>query len=156
LGDNFPRGETPAGAAILVGKVRAALNVRFQGSVAPKILFTDRGQGFYNIKGGKITHEYKAALQEHGLRAYYKEDASEQAGNLQEVMLHETAVSWVRNREKVTQPNEQWKETPQEFAARLRSICQYINDHYDVEGLCREFPQRLKMIVENQGDRINK
>ena len=139
-----------------MAKVRAALNIRFQGSVAPKILFTDRGQGFYDIKGGKITNEYKAALQENGLRAYYKEDASEQAGNLQEVMLHETAVAWVRNREKVTQPKEPWKETTQEFAARLRSICQYINDHYDVDGLCKEFPQRLQAIVNSQGDRINK
>ena len=93
-------------------------------------MFTDRGQGFYTIKGGRITHEYKAALEEHELKAYNKEDASLQPGSLQEVMLHETAVAWVRNREKVTQPREPWKETTQEFAARLRIISQYINDHY--------------------------
>ena len=35
-------------------------------------------------------------------------------------------------------------------------IVQYINDHHDVEGLCREFPDRLQAVVDNEGDRINK
>ena len=35
LGEELP-GETPAGAAILVAKVRSALNVRFQGGAAPR------------------------------------------------------------------------------------------------------------------------
>ena len=48
LGDTFP-GETPAGAAILVAKVRSGLNIRFQGSTPPAVLFTDCGQGFSNI-----------------------------------------------------------------------------------------------------------
>ena len=41
LGDDFP-GETPAGAAEMVARFRAALNIRFQGSAPPKVLFTDR------------------------------------------------------------------------------------------------------------------
>ena len=41
LGDDFP-GETPAGAAEMVAWFRAALNIRFQGSAPPKVLFTDR------------------------------------------------------------------------------------------------------------------
>ena len=67
LGSDFP-GETPAGAAVLVSKVRTALNIRFQGSTPPGIVFTDRGQGFFHINGGRITPEYKAALREHGLQ----------------------------------------------------------------------------------------
>ena len=153
LGDDFP-GETPEGAATLVAKVRAAVNVRFQSSDQPRILFTDRGQGFYNIKGGRITTAYKEALSEHSLKAYYGDNASVQPGNLQEVLLHETAVAWVRRREAVSQPLRPWKETPAEYAARLRSICQYINANFDVEGLCRKFPERLQLVVDAEGDRI--
>ena len=45
LPDDFP-GETEEGAAIMVAKVRAALNIRFPAG-APKILFTDRGNCFF-------------------------------------------------------------------------------------------------------------
>ena len=41
LSDDFP-GETPAGAAEMGARFRAALNIRFQGSAPPKVLFTDR------------------------------------------------------------------------------------------------------------------
>ena len=155
LGNDFP-GETSAGAAILVAKVRAALNVRFQGSTSPQILFTDRGQGFYNTAGGKITHAYKAALREHGLKAYYGDDASVQPGNLQEVMLHETAVAWIRRRETVSQKRQPWTETVEEFGTRLRSICEHINTHFDVEGLCNGMPKRIQLVIDAQGDRIKK
>ena len=47
LDESFP-GETPAGAAALVSKIRSALNVRFQNAASqPKFLFTDRGRGFF-------------------------------------------------------------------------------------------------------------
>ena len=94
LPDNFP-GETEEGAELMVGRVRAALNIRFQGGTAPTRLFTDRGNGFYNSGTGRITTKYKAALQANGLQAFFNTDASIQPGKLQEVMLHETAVSWL-------------------------------------------------------------
>jgi len=70
--------------------------------------------------------------------------------------LHETAVAWVRNREKVTQPEEPWAEIVQDFAARLRGISANMNQHYDVDGLCRELPLRLQKLKDNAGDRIKK
>jgi hypothetical protein len=103
LGTDFP-GETPAGAARLAASVRTALNIRFQGSTPPKVIFTDRGQGFYHINGGRITDEYKAALQDHGLKDFNAGSASMQPGNLQEVMLHETSVAWIRRRETARAP----------------------------------------------------
>ena len=153
LGEDFP-GETPAGAAILAAKVRAALNIRFQGSTPPDVLFTDRGQGFYKTRGGQVTPEFKAAVREHGLKLYYGDNAGVQPGRLQEVMLHETAVAWVRKRETVTQTTEPWRETVEEFHARLRGICQHVNANYDVDGLCRKFPERLQKVVDAEGDRI--
>ena len=68
--------------------------------------------------------------------------------------MHETAVVWVRRREAVLQPVRPWKETLAEYTARLRSICQYINAHFDVEGLCRKLPERVQLVVDAEGDRI--
>ena len=53
-------------------------------------------------------------------------------------------------------PREPWTETVEEYTTRLKGIVQYINDHHDVDGLCREFPDRLRELVDNEGDRINK
>ena len=154
LGESFP-GETPEGAATLVAAVRTSLNIRFQATTPPRVVFTDRGQGFYSSRSGVITDEYKAALREHGLKAYYGDDASIQPGSLQEVLLHETVVAWVRSREKVTQPKYPWTETEAQYGSRLRGICQYINQNYDVDGLCRALLKRVQKVVDAGGGRIN-
>ena len=154
LGEGFP-GEKPAGAAILVSKVRAAVNLRFQGADKPSVVFVDRGQGFYNNNGGKITKQFKMALQDNHLKAFNGEDASKQPGKLQELMLHETAVSWIRHRENNTRPACAWQETPAQLGTRLREICRDINENLDVEGLCRALPRRLDKLDLAKGDRID-
>lgn len=66
---------------IMVAKVRAALNTRFPNGDAPKILFTDRGPGFYNSGNGHITAGYKQALRDHSLRwkvAAFRSDRQQQ------------------------------------------------------------------------------
>ena len=57
--------------------------------------------------------------------------------------------------ERVTQPRQPWKETIDEFAARLRGICQYVNNHYDAEGLCSKFHDRIQEVIDAEGDRIS-
>ena len=42
--------------------MRAALNIRFLSEDQPTTLFVDRGQGFYNARGGQITKDFKEAL----------------------------------------------------------------------------------------------
>lgn len=153
LPDSFP-GETEAGAALMVAKVRAALNIRFQGSTAPRHLFTDRGNGFYVAGSGKITAGYRAALQEHGLTAFFRDDAGVQPGTLQEMMLHETAVAWVRARLAKTVPRQAWAEPVAAYCARLKGAATYINDNYDVVGLCGSLPARLKALRACGGDRL--
>ena len=155
FGENFP-GEKAEGIGIFVAKVRAALNIRFQGGDAPKILFTDRGQGFFHGFCGGITDEYKAALRENGLKSYCGDDASRQPGASGDLMLHETAVAWIRYRERKTLPREPWTETVEQYTARLKGIVQHINNNHDVESLCKEFPDRMQAVVDNEGDRINK
>jgi hypothetical protein len=140
---------------MMVARVRHAVNVRFQGEDdKPSVLFTDKGPGFYSSRASKITEGYKQALADNSLEAYNGNDASTQPGNLSEVLLHETAVAWIRHREKTVRPARPWEETPAEFGSRLRTICQDINDTLDVEGLCRAFPKRLDALVDAEGDRI--
>ena len=102
------------------------------------------------------SHEYKAALQEHGLKNYYGDDASIQLRTLQELLLHETAAAWIRRREDVTQIKKPWIETPEQYGQRLRGICQYINDNFEVENLCGELPKKSDDLIKRDGDRINK
>ena len=34
------------------------------------------------------------------------------------------------------------------------SRCSYINGHYDVAGLCRDFPRRVRDLVDKKGERL--
>jgi hypothetical protein len=154
LPENFP-GETEEGAEILVARVRAALNVRFPDN-APKILFTDRGNSFFDAGSGAITGAYSAALRRHGLKAFMGSDASKQPGCLQEAMLHETAMAWMRVRLAKTTPNRCWEESTEAYIARLKEGCAHINSNHDVEALCRRLPNRVQRLMDRKGDRIPK
>ena len=155
LGANFP-GETPEGVEELVPRVKAALNIRFQGGGAPTMLFVDRGRGFYDTVTGLITDEYKAVLREHELQTFWGDNASEQPGKCGDLLLHETVVSWIRQRERRTLPRKPWEETEEQFGARLREIARSINKNCNVEGLCWEFPERIHKLLEMEGERIGK
>ena len=149
----FP-GEVPKGAALLVAKARAALNIRFQGSEPPTVVYVDRGKGFYDPGTGRITAEFEEALQESGLKAFWGEDASAQPGQLQEIHLHETAVSWLRHRLTTSTPASAAKETREEYTARLKACCADINATCDVDALSRSFPKRVQLVVDAEGGRI--
>ena len=96
------------------------------------------------------------ALQDHGLKDFNAGSAARQPGNLQEVMLHETSVAWIRRRETVTQLRQPWTETVEQFSTRMRGIVQHINAKFDVEGLCRELPDRVQDVIDAEGGRISK
>ena len=134
--------------------MRTAVNVRFQGDDKPQIVFVDRGPGFYVPNSGNITRKFKAALEEMELKAYSGDSPAAHPGNMQDVLLHETAVSWIRYRETRCRPQAPWRETPADLGSRLRRICQEINDKLDVEGLCKGWPKRVQEVVDAEGDRI--
>ena len=64
---------------------------------------------------------------------------------MQEVMLHETVVSWLRRRLTESLPTREWEETPEAFGARLRATCADVNATLNVEGLCSDFPKRIRL-----------
>merc|ERR1712197_238034 len=103
---------------------------------------------------GSITQELKAALADLGLKALMGDDASQQPGSLWEMTLHETAVSWIRRGLTWSLPPRPREESPIGYARWLRAVVQDINAHYNVEGLCREFPQRVLGLNAAQGGRL--
>ena len=153
--EDFP-GECPAGAAVLVSKVRSALNLRFQGKTPPRVLFVNRGKGFYTVATARITQEFNDALRAHGLRAFMGQDARQQPGSLQEVMLHETAVAWLRSLLSQSTPRAPAEETRDAYLTRLRAACAHVNDNFDVAGLNRELPGRVQQLLELNGDKLRK
>ena len=155
FGKCFP-GETPEGAALIVNKLPGVLATRFPNEAKPKVVMTDRGQGFFDKITGQQTPHYGAALEAAGLRALAGHDASGQPGNLQDLMLHETAVAWVRWHLQRTLPRRPWDETCEEYGQRLNRVCAKVNAQYDVAGLCREFPSRIAKLVLKEGDRLRK
>ncbi len=153
LGCDFP-GESPEGAAVLVKRVRSAINIRCQGGDQPKTVMVDRCKGFYTTGQGKITKEYADALKQNGLKAFMGADASEQPGSLQELMLHETVMAWVRRRLALTCPKKPWEESVEAYEKRLRETFAYINDNYDVDSLSRAFPKRIKSLIDSEGGKL--
>ena len=149
-------GEKPEAVHEVVSKLPHILNVRFPHDSKPDVVMTDRGPAFYHAATGGITEEYQEALREHGLRALMGDDASKQSGDSQEVMLHETAVAWLRMRLTLTLPQKPCLETREEYQVRIKAQAEYINQHYDVEGLCKGFPERLQRLLANDGDRLRK
>ena len=55
-------------------------------------------------------------------------------------MLHETAVSWLRVRLERTLPSACWRDD--------------VNANLGVEALCRDFPKRVQLLLDQGGGRL--
>ena len=159
--DEFP-GETPEGARLLVEQLPALLN-KMLGADAkkPRTIFTDRGPGFYHRRWGTVTGDYESACREQGFKLWVgpnsKQGPRAQPPDVADVVLHETAISWLRVEEEQTRPTRPWEETPKQLAVRLQRGVSRINKDFDVRGLCMEFPDRLHTLVKKKGgDRLPK
>ena len=42
-----------------------------------------------------------------------------------------------------------------QFKAVLRDCAAYINANYEVDALCRSFPERLKAVISARGERLS-
>ena len=96
------------------------------------------------------------ALADHGLQAFQGDSAAVQPGKLSELLLHETAVAWVRLKLATSLPTCPWEETSQQHLARLRRIAASINAEHDVVGLCRALPSRVNLLHERRGGKLAK
>ena len=122
----------------------------------PRVLFTDRGTGMY-APSGRIVHAFNQAVRQQGFRTFWGEDASRQAPDMPDLLLHETAVSWFRSQMRRMKPAvHPWEETRSQWLARATRSVKNINATHDVAGLCREFTVRLEMCREGGGERLPK
>ena len=103
-----------------------------------------------------ITSPYEAALKEHGFKNLMGNDASKQPGHMQELMLHETTVAWMRTLLTETTPKKSWTESREEYTARLKRCADFLNKNYDVEGLCKGLLQSIKGFIKAEGGCIPK
>ena len=127
-----------------------------EGAPLPRVLFTDRGTGMYT-PNGHICRAYGNAVKAAGFRTYWGANASMQSADMGDLLLHETAVAWLRNRMRRERPVVlPWSETRAQWADRAARCERYINENYDAPGLCRRFPSRLRTCREREGDRIPK
>ena len=73
------------------------------GAKLPRTLFFDRGPGFYHRSWGTITGDYESACRSVGFTPWAgsnsKEGPRAQPPDIGDVLLHETAVSWLRREE---------------------------------------------------------
>lgn len=104
----------------------------------------------------QITAPFKAALRQHDLAALMGDDAREQPGTLAQVLLHETAVAWVRLQQTRATPRQPWAETRAAFGERMRAIARRTNEEYNVEALCWEFPGRIQQLIDLGEDNLKK
>lgn len=146
-----------AGVAAFVDRLPGVLRKMLgEGARLPRHVFTDRGTGMYNPHG-KVVSEYSDAVDRNGFHLYWGPDASKQAPDMGDVLLHETAVSWFRNVLRKDKPKGvPWEETQVEWAVRARKAVAYVNQEYDVAGLCRQFPSRIRDVIDGEGERLNK
>ena len=154
----FP-GETPEGAGLLVSHLPELLK-KMLGPAArlPRTSFSDRGPGFFHRKWGTITCDYECACREYGFKPWAgtnsKKGPHAQPRDIGDVLLHETAISWLRREEEKTRPRTPWQETPLELEHRMTAAARHINKEFDVQGLAMQFPERLRALVANSGDRL--
>ena len=146
-----------AGLAAFVERLPSILRKMLGESARlPRLVFTDRGTGMYN-PAGRIVGKYQGAIKEAGFRTYWGEDAAPQSPDMGDMLLHETAVAWFRKGMKEEKPTMlPWQETQQEWTQRARRVVKRINAKHNVKGLAADFPQRLKAVVDGEGERLRK
>ena len=125
-------------------------------STLPRTLFTDRGTGMY-APLGMVVHAYAAAVAAAGFWLHWGQNAEEQAPDVGDLLLQETAVAWFRGKMRRTKPTVvPWEETRAQWAVRAARSVKAIKSEYNVQGLCAEFPCRLRECMEHGGERLEK
>ena len=63
----------------------------------------------------------------------------------------------MRSQEEQTRPTKPWEESPFELEERLQLAVRWVNQKFDVRGLCRGLPGRLHTLANvTCGDRLPK
>ena len=155
MGGSFK--QTGVDMATMVGRLPKILrNMVGPDAALPRIVMSDRGPGFFNNMTGHIVRAYGEALVDNGFRPFAGEDASNQPPDVPDLLLHETAVGWIRNYLRNHPFDRSGSLDDQERILRklLKQCTTHINAKYDVDGLCYRFPARLQEMIDKGGGRL--
>ncbi len=120
----------------------------------PRVLMTDRGTGMY-APSGHVVAAYDRAVADCHFRLLWGPDAKQQSPEMPGLLLHEAAVSWIRNALRRSKPEVvPWMETPEQWSRRMMKAVGAANQK-DVEGLCRSFPGRVDECILADGARLS-
>lgn len=123
----------------------------------PRVIFTDRGPGFYQASTGHIVKRYQDALKRHHFRPYAGVDASRQPPDIPDCLPHETAVAWARRfmKKRPIPKSGGVTRMRQQLLQLLNDASDHLNSNYDVEKLCKgEFMKRMKELKVKKGARL--
>ena len=97
----------------------------------------------------------KWVRQKCGFKLFWRPDAKRQAPDMPDLLLHETAVSWVRNVLRRMKPEVlPWKKSPVQWSRRMVRAVDEANQ-YDVEALCTDFPDRIQECLAADGAKLS-
>ena len=149
--------QTGSGMATFVDRLPRLLPTLLgKGALMPRVVVSDRGPGFYQSLTGHIVKDYVDALDKNGFRPFAGSDASTQPPDIPDLLLHETAVGWIRNYLRKHPFARSGTLDVQEARLRklLKQCADHINAHYDVDRLCDRFPARLQEMIDKGGQRL--
>ena len=119
-----------------------------------RALMTDRGTGMY-APSGHVVAAYDRAVADCHFRLFWGPDAKQQSPEMADLLLHETAVSWIRNALRRSKPEMvPWMETPEQWSRRMMKAVDAANQK-DVEGLRRSFPDRVDECILADGAKLS-
>ena len=151
--------QTAQGMASMVDKLDGILRKMLGASAhVPRVVFTDRGPGFYQGSTGSICTAYKEALGRHEFRPFAGNNATWQPADMPDLFPHERVVSWVRLYFK-KHPFSRSADIDANCAAFLKTLKaaeKHINDNYDVAGVCSGVPAKVELLIEKKGERLPK
>ena len=149
--------QTGQGMATFVAKLPAVLDKMLGDHVKkPRVVFSDRGPGFYQASTGRIVHAYKEALDANGFRPFAGDEAKWQPADLADMLMHETVAAWVR-RYCIAHPVMKTADLETNLRCLEKGLAEceaHINREYDVAGLCKSMPARLARLRAARGDRL--
>ena len=151
--------EDGEGMALFVNKHLPRVLNRALGSsaVKPKVIYTDRGSGMYIPKTGKVTAAYGEAVHNRGFRLYSGDEFADQPSDLADILLHETAAATFRKRLTATPPVvKPWLESHKQFKKRVAGVVAEANRKMKLQRLCCEYPARIDLLIQKNGDRLRK
>ncbi len=121
----------------------------------PGVIMSDRGAGMF-APSGLVVAAYEQAVRDCNFRLLWGADAKQQSPDMPDLLLHETAVGWLRGVLRRTKPEvKPWLETPAQWSRWVMKALDEVDHNYDAEGLCQQFSDRVEECFAAEGERLS-